>query len=147
MSFIGDLTGLGGVADAAQSAIKSITDLIEKFIPDPNLKLQMQTEAKQLLAQSQQEQYDAMSKVMVADSSSDSAYTRNARPTVVYWSLGMITLLTGASLVGYSDPMLHALAQVPDNLYQMITYGVGIYTGGRSLEKVGTVLAKAIAKR
>lgn len=147
MSFIGDLTGLGSVATAASDAIKAVPDIISKFVPDPNKAAEAAAAIQKTMAEGQKAQYDAMAQVMSADASSDSLYTKSARPTVVYWSLAMVTGIAGAGYFGHADPIIHALAQVPSEFYEMIKYGVGIYAGGRTAEKVATTVANVIAKR
>jgi hypothetical protein len=147
MGLLTSMLGIDGIAGAAEGIVKSISGAIGKFIPDANTRLQVEAEVRKSVAEGLKSQYDAMSSVMTADANSDSQLTRNARPIVVYWSLGMITTIVGASLVGYADPMLVALAKVPDKLYEMIALGVGIFTAGRSAEKVASTISNAITKR
>lgn len=148
-SLIG-LPDLSSVASAAGDITKTVGDVLGKFIPDANVKLQAQEEMQKVLAESQKAQYDAMAQVMSADSASDSKYTKNARPTVVYWSLAMITGIAVAGFFGHATPVITALAAAPDKLYDMITYGIGIYAAGRSTEKVAGVagdVIKSVLKR
>lgn len=147
MSFLGDITGLGSVATAASDAFKAIPDILSKFIPDPNVKAQAEAELQKTIAEGQKAQYDAMAQVMAADSASDSKYTKMARPTVVYWSLGMVTLIALAGLFGQAQPIIDALNGVPPDLYDLIRYGVGIYAAGRSTEKIATTIVKAVTKK
>lgn len=144
MSFIGDITGLGSVATAASEAFKAVPDILGKFIPDPNVRAQAQVELQKVQEESVKAQYDAMSSVMTADSKSDSAYTRAARPTVVYWSLAMVSVVVGASLAGHGKEVTDALASVPQNLWDTIRYSIGIYAAGRSTEKVASTVVPAI---
>jgi hypothetical protein len=140
LSSVLGMSGLDGI-------VKSITEVVGKFIPDPTVKAQLEAEVRKIVAEGQKAQYDAMSTIMAADASSDSAFTRNARPVVVYWSLAVISSIVGASLFGVADPMIAALSQVPDKLYEMVAMGVGIFTAGRSAEKVATTVSKAIILR
>jgi len=146
MGLLGDITGLGTVATAASEATKSITDLLKSFIPDPNKRIEAEVQLQQILAERDKALYEGMSQVMVADSNSDSAYTRNARPTVVYWSLAMITAITGSGVFGVAEPIIAALTKVPGELYGLVGTCVGAFTIGRSVEKAGPSIAEAITK-
>lgn len=144
MSFIGDLTGLGSVATAASDAFKAVPDILSKFIPDANTRAQAQAEIQKTIAEGQKAQYDAMAQVMAADSASDSKFTKNARPMVVYWSLAMVTAIAGAGLFHQAQPIVDALNAVPHDLYDNIRYGIGIYIAGRSTEKVTSTVADTV---
>lgn len=144
MSIFGDLLGVGGVADAAKAITGTIGDVIKRFIPDPDKALEAKVETEKIIAAGLTSQMQAMQAVMTADSQSTSIYTSGARPTVVYWSLGMITLLVGLGTFGHADHALMALKAVPDNMWTMITYGIGIFAAGRTVEKSTTTIANAI---
>lgn len=149
-SILGGLLGgnaVSGLATAADGISKSVVEVIKRYVPDPDKQLEVEREVNASVANSLTAQVQASSAVMVADSQSGSKYTSAARPTVVYWSLFMITALVTLGIFGYAEPALRALQQVPDKLFEMITYGIGIFTGGRSLEKVASTIAGVIKRK
>lgn len=87
-----------------------------------------------------------MASTMASDNASGNLLTRIQRPIVVLWSLGSITAIMGLALGGHSEPVLMALREVPDKLWDLITYGVGIYAAGRTVEKTAGVLVGAFKK-
>jgi holin (3TMs family) len=115
-----------------------ITKVFDKAIADPNERLKAQQELTNLLIENQGKIFDGMKEVMAADATSESPLTRNARPIVVYWSLGVITLIVIGGVFGFAAPILDALKAVPDKLWDLMTYGIGAYVLGRSAEKAVT---------
>lgn len=110
--------------------------ILDKLIPDPNKRLEAQNEIIKTISEQEGKLYDAMKDVMVADSQSDSKYTKNARPTLVYWSLGMVSLIIFLAPLGYDTAILLSLSKVPTELWQLMTVGIGAFTIGRSGEKM-----------
>ena len=109
--------------------------ILDKLIPDPNKRLEAQNEIIKTLNEQEGKIYDAMKEVMVADSNSDSGYTRAARPTVVYWSLGTISSIILLAPFGLDTSILLSLQKIPTELWYLMTAGVGLFTAGRSVEK------------
>jgi hypothetical protein len=58
--------------------------------------------------------------------------------TVVYWSMISVTAIAVLAMIGHADPVLAAFTKVPDQLWDMMTYGIGAYMIGRSGEKIVT---------
>jgi len=85
-----------------------------------------------------------MADVMKADASSESAMARNARPIVVYWALAMITWVGVVSpMIGLQSETIAALKGVPEDLWSLLSGGIGAYMLARSVDKiVPQVLAK-----
>lgn len=110
--------------------------ILDKLIPDPNKRLEAQNEIIKTVSEQEGKLYDAMKDVMVADSQSDSKYTKNSRPTLVYWSLGMVSLIIFLAPFGYDTAILLSLSKVPTELWQLMTVGIGAFTIGRSGEKM-----------
>jgi hypothetical protein len=115
-----------------------LAKVLEKFIPDPAQRAEAERTLTELLIANQGAIASAAKDVMVADSQSGDAYTSRARPTVVYWSLGLVTLLSSLSLFDMAAPILEALKAVPDKLWDLMTYGIGAYMLGRSVEKTAS---------
>lgn len=115
--------------------INSLIPILMRIIPDPDKRLDVQNQIEQALINSQAKIYDSMKEVMVADSSSESGYTRAARPTIVYWSLGLISLVVILAPFGYDGAIIQSLKSVPSDLWNLMTYSVGAFVLGRSVEK------------
>lgn len=143
-SFLGGATG--GIAGAVQGIAGSAVEVVKRFVPDPDKALEAENAVRLAVAQSATAQMQAMQSVMTADAQSTSKYTSGARPTVVYWSLGMVTLIVALGAFGAADPALHALSQVPEKLWETIMYGIGIFAAGRSGEKIVGTIASALRK-
>ena len=118
--------------------INALSPILSRIIPDPDKRLVAEKEIQEALINSQAQIYSSMKDVMVADAESDTSYTKYARPTIVYWSLGMITLIIAVAPFGESGVILDALKQVPDTLWTLMTVGIGAFTFGRSVEKSAT---------
>lgn len=116
--------------------LPGLTEILKRIIPDPEKAAEAQAQITALLYQNQQAIMTAMKDVMVADASSQDSYASRARPTVVYWSMGTITLIAGLGVFGAADPVITALAHVPDKLWDLMTVGIGAYILGRTGEKV-----------
>tara|TARA_R110001632_G_scaffold205672_1_gene329498 strand:- start:1270 stop:1626 length:357 start_codon:yes stop_codon:yes gene_type:complete len=104
-------------------------NLIDKVIPDSDKKKELKAELIQ------------------AEINSDSAYLKNARPTVVYFGLFVIFLeLLGVRLFITNKISLEAVKMSSDIMhYFLLTWGgvVGVYSVGRSFaEKKGAKLWK-----
>jgi Holin of 3TMs, for gene-transfer release len=115
-----------------------ITKVFERAIPDPTERAKAQQEMTSILLENQGKIFDGMKEVMAADAKSESPLTRNARPIVVYWSLAVITLIVIGGVFGFAAPILDALKDIPDKLWDLMTYGIGAYVLGRSAEKAVT---------
>jgi hypothetical protein len=115
-----------------------ITKVFERAIPDPAERAKAQQEMTSVLLENQGKIFDGMKEVMAADAKSESPLTRNARPIVVYWSLAVITLIVIGGVFGFAAPILDALKDIPDKLWDLMTYGIGAYVLGRSAEKAVT---------
>lgn len=122
--------------------INALSPILARIIPDPDKRLEAEKEIQEALINSQAQIYSSMKDVMVADAESDTSYTKYARPTIVYWSLGMITLIIAVAPFGESGVILDALKQVPDTLWTLMTVGIGAFTFGRSVEKSTTNFKK-----
>lgn len=116
--------------------INAITPIINRIIPDPDKRLDIQRQLEDALISAKAQIFTSMKDVMVADAQSDSSYTKNARPTIVYWSLGIVSLIVLVTPFGYSDVILTSLNEVPSKMWDLMTVGVGAFVLGRSGEKM-----------
>ena len=116
--------------------LPAIIEILKRVIPDPDKIAEAQRSIEELLIQNQGKVFEAMQAVMVADSSSGDKFTSRARPTIVYWSVIMITLICSLGIFGAAGPVLDALNMVPESLWNLMTYGIGAYVLGRTGEKI-----------
>lgn len=144
MSLITSMLGIDGAASAIAGLGNNITDVVKRFIPDPDKALEAKQEVERLMASRDTSMMQAMQAVMTADSQSDSKYVKFARPTLFYWCLGVVTVIMGASAVGHAQPIVDGLNAVPHDLWDMMKASVGIYIVGRSTEKVATTVTEAV---
>lgn len=127
---------------ALLALLPSLIPLISKFIPDPAQQQAAQAELIKVLTENQSAVMSSMADVMKADAASEGWMTRNARPTVVFWCLGMITLWFIFSLFGFGETLSTAFKGVPNQLWDLATYGIGAYILGKS----GVDITKALKK-
>lgn len=120
---------------AITAILELIMPIISRIVPDKTKQAELQLELNKVLTEQSGKIYESMKDVMVADASSESPYTRSARPTIVYWSLGLISLVVVLAPFGYDQLIIAALTKVPSDLWNLMTYSVGAFVLGRSVEK------------
>ena len=116
--------------------LKLLDKALERFLPDPAQRDELKAEISKSLSEGAGEIAKAARDVMVADGANDDAYTRRARPTVVYWSVSFITAIAGLGSVEMAGPLLNTLNQVPKELWDVMYVGIGAYVLARSGEKI-----------
>ena len=115
--------------------------IIDKLIPDPNLKVKLKTEIETAVREAQSDLVKAQRDVVLTEYSVDSWITRHWRPCLMF--LAMFIL----ALYGVILPFLNLLLgapigfaplwdEVPSGVWDLLKWGVGGYVGGRSLEKI-----------
>lgn len=117
------------------AAITAVSNVITKLIPDPNQAMQVQAELTKALFDKENGVLNASKDVMVSDGAQDDKYTKRARPTVVYWSLGLTTYIVLMATFGKAGPIVQALQVVPSDLYNMMMVGIGAFGLSRGVEK------------
>lgn len=153
MSWIGNL--LGG---SAGTIINEVGNIADKFHLSGEEKQQFKLEMEALLQkrdseieQTVRKELEAKERVLVAELNQGDNYTKRARPTVVYFGLGLIFLnyclvpgiqfLRGtATATCGSDGKQCAITsgiQLPDEFWWAWGGIVGTWAIGRSLEKTG----------
>lgn len=113
--------------------IAAISGVLEKIIPDPDKRIEAETQIQKALMESQAAIYDAMKSVMVADAASEGWMTRNARPIVVFWCLGMITWVVISPMFGLQTSTINAIKAVPSDLWNLVMVGIGGYILAKSV--------------
>ena len=106
-------------------------------IPDEGKRAEAQAELQRALLEQQGDLNKAMANVIEADAASESAMARNARPVVVYWALAMITWVGVAStMIGLQAETIAVLKGVPEDLWSLLSVGIGAYMLDRSVDKI-----------
>ena len=123
-----------GIDDAIAAGLK----IIDKFIPDPELKAKMATELENnkkdmLIANLQADNVDAqeISKCWQADLASDSGLAKNIRPATLIFLLVAYFFFALMSMFGYETRGAYV-----ELLGQWGMLVMTAYFGGRSLEKI-----------
>jgi hypothetical protein len=112
---------------AIPAIIAAVTGILDKIIPDPNKRMEVEAEIQRALLANQSAIYTAMKDVMAADAASESWATRNARPYTVFWSLGMITWVVISPIFGLQTQTVAAIQGVPSDLWNIAMVGIGGY--------------------
>ncbi len=121
--------------DLIDDILKIVGPVLSRVLPDPQKQAEIQLELTKALMDKDNGILQASQAVMVADANQDDKFTKRARPSVVYWAMGMITLIGTAGLFGHAEPIISALSAVPSDLYQLMTVGIGAFGVSRGLEK------------
>ena len=122
-------------ASIVTSLVPILNDVLKKVIKDPVELQKVQNEMTNKLLEQEASITKAMTDVMTADSASTNKLVSSARPIVVYWSLGIITLLTILGVFGVADGAITALSGVPDPFWTFLTVGIGAFSVTRFMEK------------
>ena len=109
-------------------AVKSVMDVVGKFVPDTTKLMEIQQQVVTVLV-------DASAKVMAADAASESWLTRNARPLVVMWTMGMVTWTVISPAFGLQEATITSLTAVPEQLWNLVYVGIGGYMLARTADK------------
>lgn len=129
------------------SILGPISDILARLIPDPNKRIELENEITKAMLTNQAAMLDSMKSVMVADAQSEGWLTRNARPLTVVWGLTMLTWLgVIAPSLGIGPEAITAIKQVPSDLWNLVTVGVGAYILGKSGEAIATSVANRPSK-
>jgi ABC-type multidrug transport system fused ATPase/permease subunit len=120
--------------------------IINKVIPDPYqkaqvelaiFKMKMDGEFKEIDAKLQEQQ--EVTKRQQNDMASDSWLSKNIRPSI------MLYLLTLVTLAGFD--VIHATVGFLAMIQSFTEYGLMFYFGGRTIEKVASMITPVLQKR
>jgi len=123
------------LAAVAPALISAISNVVDKAVPDKDLNVKLKHELEQQLIPAVTEQMNAARDVIVAEAKSEHPLTAQWRP---------ITMLTFTAIVANNYILYPYLSlfwpeapvlELPQQMWQLLTVGVGGYIGGRSLEK------------
>ena len=113
--------------------------IIEKIlerIPDARARMEAEADARRLLAESEARIFEAARDVLVAETTG-SKLQRLWRPLAMLNFLAIVNyVVVVAPWFGVVDDTLAALSRVPNELWTLITVGMGGYIIGRTGEKM-----------
>jgi hypothetical protein len=129
-----DITGIGSVADAA----KSIIDRIWPAKMSEEDKAKAQLEVQRMLQEREHTLIEAQRSIMVSEMSQGDAFTKRARPMIVYCGLLFIFLVhvIFPIVTWLTKESVPALA-LPGEFWWAWTGVCGVWIIGRSMEKNG----------
>ena len=122
--------------------IGPITEILAKAIPDASKRDEAKAAIEQAIVSSNDKALESMATTMAADSASEGWLTRNARPMVVFWSLGMISYVA----ISKDFTVLDTLSKIPPQMWELVTLGTGMYIASRGIEKAVSTVVKGIRK-
>ena len=129
-----DITGLGSVADAAKS-------IIERIFPPKMTDAEKATAQIQLQAMLQEREttlIEAQKSIIVSEMSQGDAFTKRARPMIVYCGLLFIFLVHVIfPMVTYATKESLPALKLPAEFWWAWTGVCGVWVIGRSMEKNG----------
>ena len=134
---------MGGILDFIVSIFKPVGDVVDAVhtSDEERLTIKAQLLAVQAAILERTIEYEtklaeAQSKVLIAETQSESWLTRSWRP---------ITMMVFTGLVAAS--VLIPTFTLPDQIWPLLTVGIGGYVGGRTLEKTLPSVVKALKER
>jgi hypothetical protein len=130
-----DITGLGPVAEVAKG-------IIDRFFPpkmSDSEKAEAQVKLQGILQERENALIEAQKSIMVSEMSQGDAYTKRARPTIVYAGLAFIFAVHVVfPIVAYISGKPLPQLSLPQEFWWAWTGVCGIWIMGRSMEKNGT---------
>ncbi len=118
--------------------IGKIFTIVEKVVPDKDLAAKIKGELASADFSMIEKEIDVQAQALAAELSG-SAIQRSWRPHLMYlimfFLFYLIVIVPGFGLFGVNIPVKAALDSVPNQMWILLTVGVGGYTALRSVEK------------
>lgn len=119
-----------------QLLIPVLTSFIDRVFPDQEKAAEAKAEMMTILADAQAKEMQAKAAVVVAEAQGESYMQRNWRPMLMFLFMIIIAfnfiLAPLSAMLGFPIPTL----PIPEQMWVLITVGVGGYIGSRGYEKV-----------
>ena len=138
MNIIGSLLGLGS----------KLLDIIDKHVQDKNLKqklaLEIQKEYMKKLSELEKQFLKSQSDIIVSETTGHSWLQRNWRPITML--VFVFIIANNYVLVPYAHSLFDLnlpVLNLPNQVWELIKYGLTGYIGARSVEKIASVAAQA----
>ena len=117
-----------------------IGTIIDKVVPDKTLRDQLKHDLAQAALHQDTEFMKAASAIIIAEATGEGAAQRNWRPHLMYlimallvWNGVVVPLI--AAFTGSHIPVLQAWEAIPEQMWTLLSTGLGGYIVGRSVEK------------
>lgn len=118
------------------AVLPTVSDVLKRIIPDPAQRLEVEREVQAAIIANEASIFKAASETIQAEASSGNWLASSWRPILMYFFMIIMGWIVIAATFGDATPITSALAQVPDNLWNMLMLGMGGYILGRSGEKI-----------
>ena len=121
--------------------IAPILEIINKVIPDPQEAARISNALQVAAMNSDSAIVESQSKVIVAEAQGESWLQRSWRPCLMFLLMGVIVwhavfVPVLAFLLGVALIDMVGLSVFPNQVWTLLTVGMGGYIGGRTLEKI-----------
>ena len=119
-----------------------VGDIVKEAIPDPDKKAEAENKVRLALLENTKQIEASASQIILAEAKSESWIASNWRPILMF----NITLIVSVNYLIF--PLIEVatgsklMIPLPDELWTLLTVGVGGYVVGRSGEKVAKTLKK-----
>lgn len=127
----------------AGAAASSLRGILDRFIENPQERLRAEAALRQAIMDQDGEFMRATRDVITAEAKSEGILARNWRPITMLCFVAIITnnyiLAPYLSLFGVPNVTL----EIPDNMWNLLSLGIGGYMASRGAEKVTRNLARA----
>ena len=123
------------------AVIGPIVDVIKRFVPDPDLANQLQTQITLALAEKSADVQKAAAEIIKTEASSSHWLAANWRPLAMVVFIALIV----ARWFGYSAPNLSQEEAI--KLWSIVEISMGGYVVGRSVEKIVPAITESLANR
>lgn len=138
-----------GFGDILKGIVTGASDIIGKFVVDPDKKLaaqqeivRLQVEWNEKLLQASIEEVKAQAQVVTAEASSGNWLAASWRP---------ILMLTFTYIILHNfvlAPLFHLQSvPIPTDMWDLLRLGIGGYVMGRSAEKIAPSIAQVFQKK
>lgn len=115
--------------------LKSVTKIADKFIADKDTKIRLQHELKEALLTHEQKLIETQASIIITEAKGG-WMQRNWRPSLMMVIVTIIAnnFLVTPTLIAFGLPIV--VTPLPENLYDLMSIGLGGYIVGRSGEKI-----------
>ncbi len=119
---------------------KPVTDIISEVVTDKDERNRIKARLMEAMLEQGNKEMEHASKIIVAEAQSESGAARSWRPHLMYLIM-LLLVFNGVAVPianaiwGIDLPILDAYAAIPNQMWTLLTIGLGGYVGGRSVEK------------
>jgi hypothetical protein len=116
--------------------VGSLFSVVDKVVENEAERQKLKTKIQELVLSNQLKELESAAKIIVAEAQGHSWLQRNWRPLLMITIVAIIA--NNYLLVPYMNALFGTgiMLDLPQELWTLMTVGVGGYVGGRSLEKI-----------